>query len=819
MISNSYSSSISSEEDYSTENDQDAEMKAETSENKTMNLYQDKEFYWNKYRNNTNASTLRRNLEQNLRTDLNTLLKSEYNFYQKNKSIIMNEEVLIDECLMLLSGLKPHLVFLFIDGEVIFNSKFQLKSLNKEIAECLEDIIYYSKIICKLEKFVSDCVKLDSYYTQIYESFSQCIIEYLNYFKNILNEIGSVLLKKEKKFTLIDFVTKISTPFFGIFDLLDLFLNKIENDVENSAYEKSSNLLEIIQKKLIDSYTISNDANINSMFLMWLFVHTIRPYLNMVDSIIQDGSNHDIYHEFGFKRNLNVQINDPDYWGKGFEIISKKDTRVPNFIQIIVKNAFKISKHMEIIKLLDNFNKESKIFANFLNLCTTICPFLKDVCQNQQNSIEIKNCVNLTFLELNTQNLKDPTTQNNNENKQNTSVTNLIQIIFRQNILSSYDTNIMKLNFEHSIDSLLNHFLTKNLKWCSNILIEKFFEKFHMIKFLEFMHSFYLHKSNEIMFIFGNKLFDAIKNYELYQEDAILNNFFYNSANSVFTTNDSFNKSQFDSNSITLHYDNSKVIENQSLNLSSRLVLGISIRMNIKWPFNIIIKNSDVNSYNRLFLFIMQIKQTKHEIDNLSLKEMDYKFLNEKKKKNIKNPFLKTATLYNEKSQQIASIDENVTGEKVDPNVIGKMFLIRFKIMNFINNAHDLICNQIYESEEAFLKKLNSQSSIDEIISIHEEFLSKILKNCMLDNKQFQKVLLQVFNFTLQFCELWRKGIKHFTLSVQPIVLDIEKHIDIYFEFAYKILSSLVNKNLQTHFQPLIASMTLDGVNLNKNSL
>ena len=74
---------------------------------------------------------------------------------------------------------------------------------------------------------------------------------------------------------------------------------------------------------------------------------------------------------------------------------------------------------------------------------------------------------------------------------------------------------------------------------------------------------------------------------------------------------------------------------------------------------------------------------------------MDYKFLNEKKKKNIKNPFLKTATLYNEKSQQIASIDENVTGEKVDPNVIGKMFLIRFKIMNFINNAHDLICNQV----------------------------------------------------------------------------------------------------------------------------
>lgn len=38
------------------------------------------------------------------------------------------------------------------------------------------------------------------------------------------------------------------------------------------------------------------------MFLMWIFVHTIRPYLNIIDSIIQDGLDQDIYNEFGFKR-------------------------------------------------------------------------------------------------------------------------------------------------------------------------------------------------------------------------------------------------------------------------------------------------------------------------------------------------------------------------------------------------------------------------------------------------------------------------------------------------------------------------------------
>lgn len=326
------------------------------------------------------------------------------------------------------------------------------------------------------------------------------------------------------------------------------------------------------------------------------------------------------------KGNHGIQVNDPEYWEKGFEIISKKAS-VPNFIQIIVTNAFKIRKHMEIIKLLANFNKESKIFANFFHLCTTICPFLKDSNENKKNatSTDIMNFKDLTFLELNAQILEDLningsyTTQLINDKKEYTLVKTVIQKIFSQNEFSN-DENTMKLNLEQSIDSSLNCFLTQNLKWCSRILTEKFFEKFQMIHFFEFMHSFYLHKSNEIMFIFSKKLFDTIQNYELYQEDAILNNLFYNSANSVFTTSSLFNKYQIDSNCISLHYENSKIIENQSLNMPSRLVNKISLRMNIKWPFNIILKKSDLESYDRLFLFIMQIKQAKHDIDNLCLK-------------------------------------------------------------------------------------------------------------------------------------------------------------------------------------------------------
>ena len=150
-----------------------------------------------------------------------------------------------------------------------------------------------------------------------------------------------------------------------------------------------------------------------------------------------------------------------------------------------------------------------------------------------------------------------------------------------------------------------------------------------MYKYFEFIHSYYLYKSNETMFIFCKKLFDLIKNYELYQEDAILNNLFYNSANSVFTITTLAQKSPFSSGSVTFHYDATKAAGQTAINtnMSTRLINKVGINLNAKWPLNIIIKPSDMASYNRIFLFFLQIKQAKYDLDSLNLKGEFFFFL------------------------------------------------------------------------------------------------------------------------------------------------------------------------------------------------
>jgi hypothetical protein len=510
-------------------------------------------------------------------------------------------------------------------------------------------------MIIKLEEFVKNASQYS--YTQTYEAFAQCITEFLTYFKKILNSLGCILVEKSKllykqfyiiclifliklgeKFTLVDFLIRINDPYFILLDLINKFCIQTKADENKLPHEKSLNLLYLIYKNLVDSYSSNKDVSIVSKFLMWLYAHVINPYLNLIDSFIQDGTNLDIKYELGFKRNKNISIDHSDYWVTGYEMISKLQSHIPNFLRIIIFSAFKISKHMEIIKILGDFNQPSFIYENFLKQIFMICPYLDhkesyNVINIKNDSLKNKTC---TFLDLNMRQLNLTSNVNNKEKnnprKRITPIETLIQnYLFEKKNLA--DENSMCLNLDKYIENIFIKLLNHHMQWCSNILMEKLFQKFHLIKYFEFIHSYFLFKSNEIMFLFSKKLFDSIKIYELYQEDAILNNLFYSSANSVFTTTTLIQNSPFNHNSVTFHYE--KSANNTQSNNSSRLINRVSLKMNVKWPLNQIIRPNQLNEYNKIFLFILQIKQIKYDLDSLDLKGNKYHVLNECKKFNM----------------------------------------------------------------------------------------------------------------------------------------------------------------------------------------
>ncbi len=536
----------------------------------------------------------------------------------------------------------------------------------------MKQIIFYSKIIIRLENFVQNSTNTSYSYTLTFEAFAQCIIEFLKYFKQKLNIIGEYFIKKVTKFTLVDFITKLKDPYFMIFDIFDQFLKTILKNENREPHIKSTSLLDIIHKYLIDSYSLHKDANIISKFLMWLFVRTIKPYLTLLNSFIQEGDSEIIKYtkyELGFKRNFNISIYDPQFWTHGYEVDNKES--FSKFISIILTSAYKISKHMEIVKLLGNYTCESNIYDCFIENILIVCPYLVKTKVNtfhinHQIIEEQHTLLDINFKQLNNfSKINSITDISSQMNVEINSIEILMNDYFNN---SSQNDSIISLNIEKNIQDILNNSLLKNVEWSSSILIEKLFNKYQMFKFFDFLQSYYFFKSNEIMFLFGKSLFSLIKSNESYQEDAVLNSLFYSSSHSVFTTTALILKSPFSSNLVTFNYDDDKT-NTTPINDKKRQIHSIKLKIKVIWPLNIIVQPHNLEAYNKIFLFIMQIKQAKYEICSLDLKDMDIKRYNDGMKSTNKM--------------------------KLDEQLINRMFLIRFKLMNFLNSAHDLICNQV----------------------------------------------------------------------------------------------------------------------------
>ena len=526
----------------------------------------------------------------------------------------------------------------------------------------MKQIIFYSKIIIRLENFVQNSTNTSYSYTLTYEAFAQCIIEFLKYFKQKLNIIGEYFIKKVTKFTLVDFITKLKDPYFMIFDVFDQFLKIILKNENREPHIKSTSLLDIIHKYLIDSYSLHKDANIISQFLMWLFVRTIKPYLTLLNSFIQEGDSEIIKYtkyELGFKRNFNISIYDPQFWTHGYEVDNKES--FSKFISIILTSAYKISKHMEIVKLLGNYTCESNIYDCFIENILIACPYLVKTKVNtfhinHQIIEEQHTLLDINFKQLN--NLSKINSITDISSQMNVEI-NSIEILMNDYFNnSSQNESIISLNIEKNIQDILNNSLLKNVEWSSSILIEKLFNKYQMFKFFDFLQSYYFFKSNEIMFLFGKSLFSLIKSNESYQEDAFLNSLFYSSSHSVFTSTALILKSPFSSNLVTFNYDDDKT-NITPINDKKRQIHSIKLKIKVIWPLNIIVQPHNLEAYNKIFLFIMQIKQAKYEICSLDLKDMDIK-------------------RYNNGMKSTNKI-------KLDEQLINRMFLIRFKLMNFLN--------------------------------------------------------------------------------------------------------------------------------------
>jgi hypothetical protein len=201
------------------------------------------------------------------------------------------------------------------------------------------------------------------------------------------------------------------------------------------------------------------------------------------------------------------------------------------------------------------------------------------------------------------------------------------------------DDNLYKLNIELEIDNFISSSFNRIISNISNILIKNLINNYYLFNFIEHLHSYTLFKTNELMFLFSKNLFELIKKYETYQDEMILNKIFYNISSNYYSVinNNKINKLLNSQKLFKIVYENdgdiSQIINKKSpakqcggINISTRLISGIKLKFFLNWPYNLIIKESDIDVYNKYFILILQMKQVKYDLDSLDFKGIKTKF-------------------------------------------------------------------------------------------------------------------------------------------------------------------------------------------------
>lgn len=95
-------------------------------------------------------------------------------------------------------------------------------------------------------------------------------------------------------------------------------------------------------------------------------------------------------------------------------------------------------------------------------------------------------------------------------------------------------------------------------------------------------------------------------------------------------------------------------------------------------------------------------------------------------------------------------------------------FTLRQRMMNAIQNLEYYMMIEVIEPVwHIFLQQLSRAKSIDEILSLHEDFLDHCLKNCMLTYPDLLKRIISVCNACIAFCQFIEVSVRAKFMSLR----------------------------------------------------
>uniref|UniRef100_A0A4X2JZ12 Gamma-tubulin complex component 6 n=1 Tax=Vombatus ursinus TaxID=29139 RepID=A0A4X2JZ12_VOMUR len=206
----------------------------------------------------------------------------------------------------------------------------------------------------------------------------------------------------------------------------------------------------------------------------------------------------------------------------------------------------------------------------------------------------------------------------------------------------------------------------------------------------------------------------------------------------------------------------------------------LELRYKVDWPLNIVITESCLNKYNKVFSFLLQLKHMMW-----TLKDVCF--------------HLKRTALVNRAAGSVQ---------------FRQLQLFKHEMQHFVKVIQGYIANQIlHVTWREFGDKLAAVSNLEEIHRTHAEYLNKAIFRGLLTEKAapVMNVIHSIFSLILKFrtqliSQAWtydgsRQGAVHPNFALMQQSYSTFKY---YSHFLFKVVTKLVNRGYQPHLEDFL---------------
>lgn len=744
--------------------------------------------YWNSQHQVSSINPPSETLSANLTKEWEKHMQKETVIYNPDTKAMLTEDVIIRESLWMLHGVKNLYLFSWDGTQFSVNRDVHLSHLTSNtLAELLSKLCMYGNKVVVLHDFVDKAYSPhshSSHHCQTYQAYATSLCSSLKQFSDLLASVEKQVISQEETLTLSQLFQKLKPCLENLELISCIHSEAVEKCPPNSSSrERAVRLLTVLWKHLAQSNTWMSTSTVQTV--LSLFLKTIRPYFNLLEGLVKYGCLEDPCQEFIVQRKGNVSVLDKEFWWTAISLQDlPSDVGSDFFLKPLLPSILLAGKSMEMLRHLGHLSEITSVQDSSGSLYSQLLMSVRDMfnklveasgpkencesgdkCDLQNHVDQNKGCV-----EWEKYIPSDPLLQKNFEDILNSDgglnyIDNSDDI---EKILENLRLDVLlplNLILEGAMHSCIRNACNVS---CSK-LIQVLKEKHHLMDHVSVMKKYYLMESGDVMFSFYSEIFQKICCGDKWQDLSFL----------FLALQDAISKQDEETaQRLSIFLKN----ENQVISKPLSHLDSLQLFYEAQWPIKVVLSSDAQKQYCQVFCFLLQVKCAKYVLDELRFADLQC----------------------DEDESDVPAIIAFIPKPDIPKEQkIHGMFLLRMRLLHFVNGFHTYVMTSILHSSGQELdEELEKVENLDQVIHAHSRYLSSLHERCLLDTKLslLKEQIFRILNLSLKFQQLWQSGINKVSLEELE---NIEKE----FNSCHNLLTSYLNKPLKRGAYPHLKAL------------